>query len=275
MCRARAFSIALLVALCLLAALATPISAEGNIHVVQRGDTLISIAQHYGVSLDALAAANGLRSNSWVYVGQRLVIPSGGNAASPPAAVPAPAAGGEHVVQQGDTLTGIAQRYSTTVAALMQANGLRAANIIYVGQRLTISGSGASGLLVDPAGLSGEKWIDVNLSTQRLTAYVGQTPVFATAVSTGIWKYPTVAGTYRVYVKYRSTTMTGGSGADYYYLPNVPYVMYFFRGYGLHGTYWHNNFGRPMSHGCVNLSVPDAKWLYGWAEVGTRVVTHY
>jgi lipoprotein-anchoring transpeptidase ErfK/SrfK len=52
----------------------------------------------------------------------------------------------------------------------------------------------------------------------------------------------------------------------------VPYVMYFFEGYGLHGTYWHNNFGHPMSHGCVNLRTPDAKWFYNWAEIGTPVL---
>ena len=57
-----------------------------------------------------------------------------------------------------------------------------------------------------------------------------------------------------------------------YDLPNVPYVMYFYRGYGLHGTYWHNNFGTPMSHGCVNLTLADAKWLYEWAPQGARVV---
>ena len=59
-----------------------------------------------------------------------------------------------------------------------------------------------------------------------------------------------------------------------YYLPDVPYVMYFYDGYGLHGTYWHSNFGTPMSHGCVNLSIPDAEWLYNWADVGTLVNIH-
>ena len=60
-----------------------------------------------------------------------------------------------------------------------------------------------------------------------------------------------------------------------YYLPNVPYTMYFYQGYGLHGTYWHHNFGTPMSHGCVNLATPDAEWLYNWASVGTLVNVHY
>lgn len=271
MSRARSPFLGLLITFCLLVVLVTPTFAQGRVHVVQRGDTLTGIARHYGVSLSALASANGLRSNSWVYVGQRLTIPGGGAAPAP-----APGAGGVHIVQRGDTLSGIAQRYGTTLTALMQANGLRSAHIIYVGQRLTIpGGGGGSSVITNPAGLSGEKWIDVNLTTQRLTAYVGQTAVFSTLVSTGIWKYPTVTGTYRIYVKYRSANMSGGSGADYYYLPNVPHVMYFYRGYGFHGTYWHNNFGRPMSHGCVNLSLTDARWLFGWAEVGTKVVTHY
>ncbi|MGE5251028.1 MAG: L,D-transpeptidase, partial [Bacteroidota bacterium] len=59
------------------------------------------------------------------------------------------------------------------------------------------------------------------------------------------------------------------------YLPNVPYTMYFYKGYGLHGTYWHNNFGTPMSHGCVNLRIEDSKWLYNFASVGTTVNVHY
>ena len=56
-----------------------------------------------------------------------------------------------------------------------------------------------------------------------------------------------------------------------YYLPDVPYVMYFYQSYGLHGTYWHSNFGQPMSHGCVNLPTPEAEWFFNWAEVGTPV----
>jgi lipoprotein-anchoring transpeptidase ErfK/SrfK len=60
-----------------------------------------------------------------------------------------------------------------------------------------------------------------------------------------------------------------------YYLPNVPYVMYFHGGYGLHGTTWHANFGHPMSHGCVNLPTSEAEWLFNWAQVGTMVNIHY
>jgi lipoprotein-anchoring transpeptidase ErfK/SrfK len=120
-------------------------------------------------------------------------------------------------------------------------------------------------------GSNGERWIDVDLSEQLLTAYEGTTPVRQVLVSTGLPGTPTVVGQFRIYVKYESTLMTG----DDYYLPNVPYTMYFYKGYGLHGTYWHSSFGRPMSHGCVNLPTPDAQWLYGFASIGTLVNIHY
>jgi lipoprotein-anchoring transpeptidase ErfK/SrfK len=60
-----------------------------------------------------------------------------------------------------------------------------------------------------------------------------------------------------------------------YYLPDVPYTMYFYEGYGIHGTYWHNNFGTPMSHGCVNMVTEEAGWVFGFSEVGTWVIIHY
>jgi len=108
----------------------------------------------------------------------------------------------------------------------------------------------------------------VDLSDQELTAYEGETPILRTKVSTGRPRTPTVIGTFRIYLKLRAQTMTGPG----YRLPNVPYVMYFYKGYALHGTYWHNNFGRPMSHGCVNLPTPIAEQLYQWADIGTPVV---
>ncbi len=118
---------------------------------------------------------------------------------------------------------------------------------------------------------SSERWIEVNLSQQMVYAYEGSTLVNSFLVSTGTAQTPTVTGSYRIYIKLRSTTMTGPG----YYLPNVPFTMYFYKSYGLHGTYWHSNFGTPMSHGCVNLSTPDAEWLYNWASVGTLVNIHY
>lgn len=120
------------------------------------------------------------------------------------------------------------------------------------------------------AAAAGERWIDVDLSEQRVYAYEGDVVVNSFIVSTGTWRYPTVTGQFRIYVKLRYTDMAGPG----YYLPDVPYTMYFYKGYALHGTYWHNNFGTPMSHGCINLRTSDAEWLFNWASVGTLVNVH-
>jgi lipoprotein-anchoring transpeptidase ErfK/SrfK len=116
-----------------------------------------------------------------------------------------------------------------------------------------------------------ERWIEVNLTNQTASAYEGKNLVRTFIVSTGTWQYPTVTGQYQIYVKYPYADMAGPG----YYLPDVPNVMYFYKGYGLHGTYWHNNFGTPMSHGCVNFSIPDSAWLFDFASVGTVVFVHY
>ena len=122
-----------------------------------------------------------------------------------------------------------------------------------------------------PQGVGGgERWIDIDLSEQRVYAYEGKQLVNSFVVSTGTWRTPTVTGRFRIYVKYRAADMRGPG----YYLKDVPYVMYFYKGYGLHGTYWHNNFGTPMSHGCVNLRTDQAGWLFNWASVGTSVNVH-
>lgn len=120
------------------------------------------------------------------------------------------------------------------------------------------------------------KWIDVNITQQVLTAYDGSNPIKSVLVSTGTLKHPTVIGTFYVWVKVPSQTMEGGSheAGDYYKLPGVPDIMYFYEGYALHGAYWHNNFGQPMSHGCINLTLDDAAWLYGWSPEGIMVRTH-
>lgn len=115
------------------------------------------------------------------------------------------------------------------------------------------------------------RWIDVDLTNQMLYAYDGDTLVNSFLVSTGVAAHPTVTGQYHIYVKYVSTLMTGPG----YYLPDVPYTMYFYEGYGIHGTYWHNNFGHPMSHGCVNMRTADAEWMFNWASIGTLVNVHY
>lgn len=130
--------------------------------------------------------------------------------------------------------------------------------------------------VVRPAGVGpGERWIDVNLSTQTLVALEGDTPVLQSLISSGTSLYPTVTGQFRTYLKHESQDMNGYLLGYDYYLADVPYVMYFYRDFAIHGTYWHNNFGTPMSHGCVNVNTIDAGWLFNWAPVGTLVNVHY
>ena len=114
------------------------------------------------------------------------------------------------------------------------------------------------------------RWIDIDLSEQRLYAYQDDQMVRSFVVSTGTAAHPTPIGRYAVWIKLRYTDMAGPG----YYLPDVPYTMYFFSGYGIHGTYWHDNFGTPMSHGCVNMVTEEAGWLYNWSFVGIPVIVH-
>lgn len=118
------------------------------------------------------------------------------------------------------------------------------------------------------------KRIEVDLANQKVYAYEGNNKLFDFTVSTGKWG-PTPTGTFRIWAKVRSQLMSGGNQAigTYYYLPNVPFVQFFynneipkFRGYSFHGTYWHNNFGHPMSHGCINMKSEDAAKLYDWTS---------
>lgn len=128
-----------------------------------------------------------------------------------------------------------------------------------------------------------QKHIFVDLSSQRLYAYEGNNLVYNFLISSGKWgRTPT--GDFRIWVKLRYTTMSGGdpSIGTYYNLPNVPYVMFFYnneiaksRGFSLHGTYWHNNFGHPMSHGCVNMRIEDVEKLYYWTTPTVKSNTTY
>jgi lipoprotein-anchoring transpeptidase ErfK/SrfK len=118
--------------------------------------------------------------------------------------------------------------------------------------------------------LNESRWIDVSLTDQRVTAYESQTAVYTTLASTGLPNTPTPPGQYRIWIKLRHDDMSGPG----YYLEDVPFVMYFYQGYGFHGVWWHANFGHPMSHGCVNLPADAAEWLFDWAEVGTLVNVH-
>lgn len=142
-----------------------------------------------------------------------------------------------------------------------------------------------------------EKWIEIDKSEQKLRAWEGDKMYLESLVSTGLPWYETPSGEFRIWIKLRYTKMEGGEGKYYYYLPNVPYTMFFYndevpswKGYGLHGTYWHDDFGTPRSHGCVNLPTEVAGQLYYWTtptlpdgkwavtatndNPGTRIVIH-
>lgn len=110
-----------------------------------------------------------------------------------------------------------------------------------------------------------DRWIRVDLSEQIAVAYEGTKPIRAFVISSGLPRTPTVVGEFHIKTKVKSQTMTGGSGASYYNLPNVKWVQYFYQEYAFHGTYWHNDFGKPKSHGCINMTNADAKWLFDWA----------
>lgn len=125
-------------------------------------------------------------------------------------------------------------------------------------------------LKIDRLKQSDERWIEIDLSEQHLFAWDGKDRTFSTVISTGKAQTPTHPGIYTIQRKYPLDRMRG---ADYD-VPNVPNVLYFDRGYALHGAYWHNNFGVPTSHGCVNLPVGNAEWLFDWAKIGTPVIIH-
>lgn len=114
----------------------------------------------------------------------------------------------------------------------------------------------------------GKRWIAVDISDQSLTAWQGDVPVFQTIVSTGKPGFHTLPGTFAVYLKFEKTRMRGID----YDTPDVPWTLYYDGDFAIHGAYWHDNFGTPVSHGCVNLRVPEAKALFEWADVGTEVV---
>ena len=287
-----------------------PASGGNVIHVVQRGETLFTIGLQYGITWDKIAAANHIVGNT-IYAGQQLIIPLGGAADAPPPAPtgtpptdtpPTPPAATEpapaptdappanpppdssgntiHIVQAGETLYLIGQQYGVSWLAIQQVNKL-VGTTIYAGQQLIIpapgtvpdpvpGGGDTGGLNVPPppAENAGGKRFLVVLSQQRLYAYDGDRMVRTTLISSGVAAHPTVVGTFHIYARYVSTEMIGPG----YDLPNVPYTQYFYQGYGLHGTYWHHNFGTPMSHGCVNMPTDEAEWAFNWATYGTPVI---
>lgn len=159
---------------------------------------------------------------------------------------------------------------------ILETRATRGLRWLRIGQRRWVSGREVRAPSLAPPPLSllpGERWIDVELKNQVLTAYEGSRAVFATLVSTGKGRpgteFATPPGEFRIWAKLRSSDMDNleTRGVERYYaIQDVPWVMYFERGYGLHGTFWHHAFGTQRSHGCVNLSPRDAERLFTWTS---------
>src|SRR5450432_2648000 len=284
---------------------ANPVAASAGpvFYTVQSGDTLSIISRKFGVGLGSILASNQFLDPNHIEPGQQITVPGtsspGGNATIPslndvvpvtPAPVtaatpvppqpqPQPVSATQtqtHVVQTGEGLAAIGREYNIPWPDIAAANNITDPNTIYAGMVLTIPGGQPPPTTMEtsegappgpPVSAAFGKYILVVLHEQRVYAYENGTLVNTSLASTGLPGSPTVLGDYNIYVKYTSQLMVGPG----YYLPGVPWVMYFFEGYGLHGTYWHHNFGHPMSHGCVNLPTDVALWFYNWAPVGTPV----
>ena len=247
-------------------------------YTISRGDTLSQVAERHGMATADLMRLNGLSDPNFAWVGQQLRVSARVEAVAPDAEqVELTQADAIHVVQAGQTLSQIAEEYGTTSQVLLVANGLPSADFVWTGQRLRIQAA-PQPAPVEPVPAvaaaaipEGRKWIEVNLTNQTLTAWQGDAAVLHTNISSGTSATPTVTGRFSVGWKLDSQRMTGPG----YDLPGVPWVMYFYGAYAIHGAYWHNNFGTPMSHGCVNMRPGEAGILYEWAPEGTEVYVHY
>ena len=121
-----------------------------------------------------------------------------------------------------------------------------------------------------------QRWLEVDLSNQRLIAWQGDTQIYAVVISGGTEFDPTLPGTFTIQSKHESARMQGqGYDGETYDIPDVPFTMYYDGNYAIHGAYWHESFGTPVSRGCINVAVNHAEWLFSWASVGTPVVVHY
>ncbi len=125
-----------------------------------------------------------------------------------------------------------------------------------------------------PEGVDNGRWIEVNLFEQTVAVYENEQLVYATLTSSGLPGWWTRPGLFQIYIKLEADTMRGAfepDRSDFYYLQDVPWTMYFDESRALHGAYWHNGFGYPRSHGCVNLAPGDANWIFNWAREGDWV----
>ena len=264
------------------------------------GDTLAAIAARCQVALDELQQVNinmpltgTFPSGLPVYMPGTVELPSPLAATTEPVQVPVTAViNNVRVVKSGDTLAAIAAQAGVSIGQIMYVNpDIMNPNLIFPSQKFILPTADspavgenqwlknrveASAQAIEQSGGSyqpaspNEHWVRVDLATQTAHAFEGDQLVRSFLVSTGLSQFPTVTGRFKIWTKMLTDDMRG---ADYD-LKDVPYAMYFYKDYALHGTYWHNNFGVPMSHGCVNLRTEDAAWLYSWVLVGTVVVVY-
>ncbi len=198
-----------------------------------------------------------------------------------------PAAGlGQYIVRRGEYLTQLGVRFNLDWLALAKINGLSPPYTLHTGQVLRIPGfeEYLSYLPEDSnyrlfyttnhhpgprVGVGRE--IVIEIGRQSIYAYENGVLRKRALISSGKMVTPTVLGDYKIYLKFRSQTMSGPG----YSLDNVEWPMYFYKGYAIHGTWWHTMFGTPMSHGCVNLTNEDARWFWEFAPIGTPVQVRY
>lgn len=247
-------------------------------YTVRAGDTISSIARAHRTGVAQLIALNRISPGQRLSPGRQLLVPRV-RAAAPVAGEALKEGERIHIVQAGESLGSIAARYETSARNIAGRNELSNAGLIVPGQRLIVPPAsfveksanlplGEDGFHIHDEVPTRGKWIDVDLSEQRVVAYVGEKPVRSFWISSGKGGTPTVTGEFRIWAKTPIQDMYGGSRAagDYYYLPGVQWVQYFYEDYAFHGTYWHTNFGAPASRGCINMTNEDAKWLFEWAS---------
>ncbi len=281
------------------------VAGAPEIHVVQPGETLATIANRYGITVADLLKANNIANPDLIYRGQELSVWTTESVEiEEPVAETLPdlelarqinlgarpivsadfdlrtaaAVQATHIVQPGETLYRIAQKYGLTWQQIAEVNNIPNVDRINSGTELIIPSVEVEGTPLI-AGIQGPaiipptptittgRLIMVDLSDSMVYAFEDGALVYTALGSMGVPATPTVQGEYRIYSRYRAQTMSGPG----YYLPNVEWVQYFYQGYALHGAYWHSNWGTPMSHGCVNMRNQDAEWFYNFGEIGTPV----
>lgn len=255
---------------------------ETRVYVTQPGDTLSSIAASFKTTSARLSELNQRSPAAPLHIGQPLRVPyaeglkynvfQGDD-------IPTPGRYTVHVLQPGESAASVADAYKTSLRRTLQLNEIADPTQLKPGMKLIVPPPSYAELFADlpigpddypvyPEIPTSGKWISVDLDHQRTFAWEGDQLIKSFYISSGKSRTPTVTGVFRIWGKIAAQRMEGGSRAagDYYNLPNVQWVQYFYQDYSFHGAYWHNNFGTPMSHGCINMTNADAKWLYDWAS---------